>query len=287
MSKNPMNRSSMIQRSMTQKPKPKMALAILALAAFFSLFAGILAPYSVDYMNSGALGEAPSLRHLFGTDNMGRDLLTMVLYGGRASLTIGILSAGISTLIATLYGTFSGMSSRWLDNLLMRALDLFMSIPGILLVIVLQAIWGAGSYGSMALIIGCTGWMHMAKIIRGEVRRLRHSDFVLAAEMYGGSFGYIFRRHLFPNYWASIMFMAVSNIGSAIILESTLSFMGLGLPISEVSWGSLLSLSQDALLSDQWWMIIIPGAVLISVLVSITEVGEYLRSTNTSKHSNI
>lgn len=282
MSRKPMKRSPV-----NRNPLPKVAIAILAAAVFLSLFAGILAPYSVDYMNSEAMGEAPSLQHLFGTDNMGRDLLTLILCGGRASLTIGILSAGISAFIATLYGTFSGMSSRWVDNLLMRMLDLFMSIPSILLVIVLQAIWGSGSYGSMAVIIGCTGWMYMAKIIRGEVRRLRQSDFVLAAEMYGGSFGYIFRRHLFPNYFASIMFMAVSNIGSAIILESTLSFMGLGLPISEVSWGSLLSLSQDALLSHQWWMIIIPGTVLISVLVSITEVGEYLRSTNTWKHSNI
>ena len=211
----------------------------------------------------------------------------MILYGGRASLTIGIASALIGTLIAAVYGTMSGMANKHVDRLMMKATDLFMSIPALLLVIVLEAIWGEASYTSLSLVIGITSWMQMSKVIRSEVIRLRKSDFVIAAEMYGGSFWYILRRHLFPNYFSSIMFMAVSNVGSAIIVESTLSFMGLGLPISEISWGSLMSLSQDALLSDQWWMIIIPGLILISVLVSITEIGEYIRGRNTSKGSNI
>ena len=179
------------------------------------------------------------------------------------------------------------MANKHVDRLMMKATDLFMSIPALLLVIVLEAIWGEASYTSLSLVIGITSWMQMSKVIRSEVIRLRKSDFVIAAEMYGGSFWYILRRHLFPNYFSSIMFMAVSNVGSAIIVESTLSFMGLGLPISEISWGSLMSLSQDALLSDQWWMIIIPGLILISVLVSITEIGEYIRGRNTSKGSNI
>ena len=227
------------------------------------------------------------MSHIFGTDNLGRDLFSMILYGGRASLTIGIASAVIGTLIAAVYGTLSGMANKHVDRLMMKATDLFMSIPALLLVIVLEAIWGEASYTSLSLVIGITSWMQMSKVIRSEVIRLRKSEFVIAAEMYGGSFWYILRRHLFPNYFSSIMFMAVSNVGSAIMVESTLSFMGLGLPISEMSWGSLMSLSQDALLSDQWWMIIIPGLILISVLVSITEIGEYIRGRNTSKGSNI
>ena len=272
---------------MNKSRKPKVAIAILTAAVSLSLLAGVIAPYKPSYMNENAIGLAPSFSHIFGTDNLGRDLFTLILYGGRASLTIGIASALIGTFIAAVYGTLSGMANKHVDNLLMKGADLFMSIPNLLIVIVLQAIWGEASYLSLSLIIGVTSWMHMAKIIRSEVIRLRKSEFVIAAEMYGGGFWYILRRHLFPNYFSSIMFMAVSNIGSAIIAESTLSFMGLGLPISEVSWGSLMSLSQDALLSDQWWMIIIPGLVLISVLVSITEVGEYIRCRNTAKHSNI
>lgn len=272
---------------MNKNRKPKVAIAILTAAVSLSLLAEIIAPYKPSYMNENAIGLAPSFSHIFGTDNLGRDLFTLILYGGRASLTIGIASAVIGTLIAAVYGTLSGMANKHVDNLLMKSTDLFMSIPNLLIVIVLQAIWGEVSYWSLSLIIGVTSWMQMSKVIRSEVIRLRKSDFVIAAEMCGGSFWYILRRHLFPNYFSSIMFMAVSNVGSAIIVESTLSFMGLGLPISEISWGSLMSLSQDALLSDQWWMIIIPGVVMISVLVSITEIGEYIRGRNTSKGSNI
>ena len=272
---------------MNRKQRPKIAIAILTISAVLSVFAGFIAPYKPNFMNEYAIGASPSMSHIFGTDNLGRDLFSMILYGGRASLTIGIASALIGTLIAAVYGTLSGMANKHVDRLMMKATDLFMSIPALLLVIVLEAIWGEASYTSLSLVIGITSWMQMSKVIRSEVIRLRKSDFVIAAEMYGGSFWYILRRHLFPNYFSSIMFMAVSNVGSAIIVESTLSFMGLGLPISEISWGSLMSLSQDALLSDQWWMIIIPGLILISVLVSITEIGEYIRGRNTSKGSNI
>ena len=262
---------------MNRKQRPKIAIAILTISAVLSVFAGFIAPYKPNFMNEYAIGTSPSIS----------DLFSMILYGGRASLTIGIASALIGTLIAAVYGTMSGMANKHVDRLMMKATDLFMSIPALLLVIVLEAIWGEASYTSLSLVIGITSWMQMSKFIRSEVIRLRKSDFVIAAEMYGGSFWYILRRHLFPNYFSSIMFMAVSNVGSAIIVESTLSFMGLGLPISEISWGSLMSLSQDALLSDQWWMIIIPGLILISVLVSITEIGEYIRGRNTSKGSNI
>ena len=272
---------------MNRKQRPKIAIAILTISAVLSVFAGFIAPYKPNFMNEYAIGTSQSIRHICGTDNWGRDLFSMILYGGRASLTIGIASAVIGTLIAAVYGTLSGMANKHVDRLMMKATDLFMSIPALLLVIVLEAIWGEASYTSLSLVIGITSWMQMSKVIRSEVIRLRKSEFVIAAEMYGGSFWYILRRHLFPNYFSSIMFMAVSNVGSAIMVESTLSFMGLGLPISEISWGSLMSLSQDALLSDQWWMIIIPGLILISVLVSITEIGEYIRGRNTSKGSNI
>ena len=116
----------------------------------------------------------------------------MILYGGRASLTIGIASALIGTLIAAVYGTLSGTANKHVDRLMMKATDLFMSIPALLLVIVLEAIWGEASYTSLSLVIGITSWMQMSKVIRSEVIRLRKSEFVIAAEMYGGSFWYIF-----------------------------------------------------------------------------------------------
>ena len=269
------------------RTRPIFSLALLALIVLCCTFAGLLAPYSPASMDSAAVNLAPCQAHPFGTDNMGRDLFTMVLYGGRASLIIGLASAGISTFIAVVYGTASGLAGKRVDDLLMRVVELLMSLPSILVILFLQAWWGQASYLSLSVIIGITSWMNIAKIVRSEVRQIGESDYILAARTMGGGFWYILWRHLLPDYVPAIMFMAVSNIGSAIITESTLSFLGLGLPLTEVSWGSLLSMSQEALLSNYWWIIVIPGTVLILTLVCITNLGEYIRKSNTKLFSNL
>lgn len=269
------------------KALPVVSLVILALIGLACAFAGIVAPYAPGAMDSAATNVAPCPAHLFGTDNMGRDLFTMVLYGGRASLIIGLASAVISTFIAVVYGTAAGLAGEHVDDFLMRAAELFMSLPSILVILFLQAWWGEPTYLSLSVIIGVTSWMNISKIIRSEVRQIGESDYILAARTMGGGFWYILRRHLLPNYVSSIMFMVVSNISAAIITESTLSFLGLGLPLSEVSWGSLLSMSEEALLSNYWWIIVIPGVVLITTLVCITNVGEYIRKANNRLYSNL
>lgn len=270
-----------------KKKLPLFSLGFLALIILCCIFAGALAPYSPETMDSSAVNLAPSREHFFGTDNMGRDLFTLVLYGGRASLIIGLASAVISTFIAVVYGTASGLASERTDDLLMRIAELAMSLPSILVILFLQAVWGEATYLSLSLIIGVTSWMNIAKIVRSEVRQIGESDYILAARTMGGGFWYILRQHLLPNYVPAIMFMVVSNISAAIITESTLSYLGLGLPLTEVSWGSLLTMSQEALLSNYWWMIVIPGAVLIATLVCITNLGEYIRKTNTRLFSNL
>lgn len=270
-----------------QRKLPKISLCILGLIILASVFAPIIAPYSADDMNPDAVSLPPGASHIFGTDSMGRDLFTMVLYGGRASIYIGLLSACISTAVAIVYGTLSGLAGEKIDDLLMRFSELIMSIPSILLVIFLQAMWGQPSYTSLSIIIGLTSWMNISKIVRSEVRQIRNSDYVLAARTMEGSFWYILRRHLLPNFVSSIMFMVVTNIGQAIITESTLSFLGLGLPLTTVSWGSLLSMSQEVLLTNCWWMIIIPGLVLITTLVCVTALGEYIRKQNNRLYSNL
>lgn len=276
-------RSSPSQR----KKKPILSMILLTVLTLGSLFAGMIAPFSPEAMDPTSISLPPSPIHIFGTDAMGRDLFTLILYGGRSSLSIGLLGALTAFTIAVVYGTISGIAPAPADHLLMLSADLLMSIPGILLVIFLQAIWGKATYLSLGFLIGASGWMQMAKVVRSEVRRIRKSDFVLAAKLMGGGFWYILFRHMLPNCFPAIMFMAVSCIGSAMLTESTLSFLGLGLPASELSWGSLLSLSQNALLSDQWWLILIPGAVLVTALVCIAELGEYVRQGNTRLHSNL
>lgn len=260
--------------------RPYVSLCILALIIAACLMADIIMPYDPTRMEATQISRPPGGAHIFGTDTLGRDLFSVILYGGRISIAIGITATLISTVIAVIYGTASGLASRRVDDVLMRFTEILMSVPQILLVIFLQAIWGEASILSISVILGVTGWMAVAKMVRGEVRQLRSSGFVLAAENMGGGFFYILRRHLLPNFMSAIMFMVVTNIGGAIAMEATLSFMGMGLPAEIISWGSLMSLSQRAMLTGAWWMMIIPGVFLVATLICITEIGEYVRTRN-------
>ena len=230
---------------------------------------------------------APCREFLFGTDTMGRDIFSMIWYGGRQSLFIGFVATMISTSIAIIFGTVSGLAPEWLDMLLMRMTEILLSIPNLLLVIFLQAILGKANVLSLSLVIGVTSWTGIAKIVRTEVRQLRSNEYVVAARCMGGGFFYILRKHLAPNFLSSIMFMVVMNIRSAIVEESTLSFMGIGLPLEIISWGSMLSLSEKALLTDGWWIILIPGAFLVVTLLCITGIGDYLRRASNKQESNL
>ena len=211
----------------------------------------------------------------------------MLLYGGRLSIYIGLLSALLSSLLALVYGAISGLAPGALDALLMRFCELLMSLPSLILVLFLQAVWGKPTPTSIAVVLALTSWMTLAKLVRSEVRRIRESDYILSAKIMGADFTYLLQKHLLPNLISPAMFMVVSSFGQAIIAETTLSFLGLGLPVSQISWGSLLSLSKNALLSNQWWMILLPGLVLVTTLVCITELGEYARARNNRLQSNL
>ena len=224
---------------------------------------------------------------LFGTDTMGRDIFSMIWYGGRLSLCIGVVATAISTVIAVVFGTVSGMAPDWVDSLLMRLTEILLSVPNLLAVIFLQAILGDANVWSIAFVIGCTSWMSIAKIVRTEVRQLRNAEYIVAAKCMGGGFFYVLRKHLAPNFLASIMFMVVMNVRSAIVSESTLSFMGIGLPLEIITWGSMLSLSEKAMLTKAWWIILIPGLFLVVTLLCMTEIGNYIRKKVSQGESNI
>lgn len=257
--------------------KPYISACVLVIIILACLLAELLMPYDPTYMKLSEINMPPGGDHIFGTDTLGRDLFSVILYGGRISIFIGLLATAISTAIAVVYGTAAGLASDRIDDLLMRFAEILMSIPQLLMVMFIQAIMGKATVISISVVIGITGWMAVAKMVRSEVRQLRTSGFVLAARTMGGGFFYILRKHLMPNFMSAIMFMIVTNIGSAMITESTLSFLGLGLPTDVISWGSLMSLSQRAMLTGSWWMIIIPGIFLVTTLICVTEIGEYLR----------
>lgn len=266
---------------------PWVSLAVLVVIVLGCLACDLLMTHDPTYLDLTHCSEAPNGTFFFGTDALGRDLFSGIWYGGRISLTIGVLATLLSTAVATVYGTVSGLAPQWLDTLLMRLTELFLSVPNLLLIVFLQAILGQANAVSISVTIGLTSWASIAKIVRTEVRQLRHSEYVLAARAMGGGFFHVLVRHLFPNFFSAILFMVVMNLRGAIVAESTLSFLGLGLPLEVISWGSMLSLAEKALLSGAWWVILLPGAFLIAVLLCVTNLGNYLRRQASRKESNL
>ena len=269
------------------KDKPVFSLLFLALVIGGCLCCNLIMTKDPTYMDLMNYNRAPDREFLFGTDTMGRDIFSMIWYGGRISLFIGLFSTLISTVIAVVFGGISGIAPQWLDTLLMRLTEILLSIPNLLLVILLQAILGTANVVTISIVIGVTSWTSIAKVVRTEVRQIRSSEYVIASRCMGGGFFHLLWRHLAPNFVSSIMFMVVMNIRSAIVSESTLSFMGIGLPLEIISWGSMLSLSEKALLTGSWWIILIPGIFLVMTLLCMTEVGNYLRRQVNQKERNL
>ena len=265
--------------------RPVAAELFLGLLVLGCLFCRQIMTKDPSYMDLKNCSVMPCREFLFGTDTMGRDIFSMIWYGGRISLAIGLLSTLISTVIAVLFGAVSGCAPEWVDSLLMRFTEIFLSIPNLLLVILLQAVLGKASIFSISFIIGITSWPGIAKVVRTEVKQIRNSGYVIAAKCMGGSFWHVLWKHLTPNFASSIMFMVVMNIRSAIIAESTLSFMGIGLPLEQISWGSMLSIADKALMTKSWWIILIPGLFLTATLMCMTNLGNYLRKAVNRKES--
>lgn len=249
---------------------PYFSAAVLAVIVLGCLFCDLFIPCDPAYMDLYHANQAPCAAYWFGTDAMGRDIFSMIWYGGRLSLLIGMLSSLLSTAIAVCYGTASALSPAWLDGLMTRLLEIFLSIPNLLLMILIQAALGKASVLRISLVLGVASWMSIAKVVRSEVLRLRESGFIVAARCMGAGFAHNLWKHFLPNLFPTIMFMIVMNVRGAILSESTLSFLGIGLPLEIITWGSMLSLSERSLLSGAWWTVLIPGLFLIVTLLSLT-----------------
>ena len=266
---------------------PWISVILFGIIVLCCLFAEALMTKDPTYLDLKNFNVAPNGEFLFGTDTLGRDIFSGIWYGGRISITIGFLATIISTFIAVVYGSVSGIAPSWLDTLMMRFTEIFLSVPGLLLVLFLQAILGAANVWTLSVVIGVTSWASISKVVRTEVRQIRSSEYVIASRCMGGGFFHILGKHLAPNFIASIMFMVVMNVRGAIGSESTLSFMGMGLPLEVISWGSMLSLAEKALLTGSWWIILIPGGFLVTLLMCLTNIGNYLRKAANRKESNL
>lgn len=266
---------------------PIASITVLSLLLLGCLAAELIMTKDPAFLDLNNINAAPNREFLFGTDTLGRDIFSCIWYGGRISVFIGFLATLISTVIAIVYGSLSGIAPDWLDEAMMRLVEIFLSVPTLLVILFVQAIWGNPSALSIAIAFGVTSWCSIAKIVRTEVRQLRSAEYVVASKGMGGGFFHILRRHLAPNFVSAIMFMVVMNVRSAIAAESTLSFMGMGLPLGVISWGSMLSLAEKAMMTGSWWMILIPGGFLITLLMCLTNIGNWMRLSLNQKERNL
>jgi len=246
-----------------------LVLIIAALSAFFS-------PWDPNQMSLQTRMLPPNASHWFGTDEYGRDYLTRALYGGQISLMVGFLSMLFSTLIGTLIGTFSGYFGGRVDNLLMRFVDILMSIPAFFLLLVLNAYLKPG-IGNIILIISALTWMSMSRLVRAETLTVKEREYVIYARACGEHALLIIARHIIPSILPTIIVAATLNIASAILMESTLSFLGLGVQQPNASWGSMLNNAQSYI-GEASWLAMFPGILILLTVLSFNILGDVFRT---------
>jgi len=249
---------------------------LLALLGAAALLAPLLAPFDPDLIDLGA-GRLlpPSGSHWMGTDELGRDLFSRVLYGARVSLLIGFLSVAIAISLGTAVGAAAGFSGGWLDVLLMRIVDLFLSFPRLVLLITVVALFQP-SIPLIIIVLGLTGWMGVSRLVRGQVLSVREREYVQAARAMGYGPGRILGRHVLPNVLTPIIVAATLGIGNAILAEAALSYLGLGVQPPVASWGTIIQSGGDRLV-DAWWIATFPGLAIVLTVMSFNLVGDGLR----------
>lgn len=217
----------------------------------------------------------PSLEHPFGTDTLGRDVLSRVIYGARISLTVGVVATGISTIIGLVMGAIAAYYGGIWDTIIMRLADIFLAFPYTLFVVAMIAVIGNGIQ-NVFIAIGILGWPSIARVFRSAILSVKENDYVDAARAMGASDVRIVARHIFPNSVASIVVYATMNIGGAILTESALSFLGMGVVPPDPSWGTLIQSGQQYLQTEPWLMIL-PGLAILSTVLAFTLLGDGLR----------
>ena len=255
-------------------------LALSGLILVFSLFlvsllAPWLAPYDPNYIDISAILMPPGPLHLMGTDSLGRDVLSRIMYGAQISLKVGFVAVGLATLIGVLLGSVAGYYGGWIDNLLMRMVDLMLCFPTFFLILAVIAVLEPNIWNIM-IIIGLTSWMGVARLVRAEFLTLREREFVQAARALGARDGRIIFRHLLPNALAPVMVSATLGVAGAILTESALSFLGLGVQPPTPSWGNILTAGKDNI-EIAWWLSVFPGLAILITVMGYNLLGEGIR----------
>jgi peptide/nickel transport system permease protein len=249
--------------------------AVVLFMLVISLAAPLIVPFSPNEINAWEVLNPPSLKHWLGTDDLGRDVLSRVIYGARISLLVGFVAAGIAVLIGTVVGLLAGFYGGWTDNLLMRVVDIMFCFPAFFLILAVITFLRPSIWYIM-IIIGLTGWMGVARMVRAETLSIREMDYIMAARCIGCSDMRVIFRHILPNAVAPALVAATLGIAGAILTESALSFLGIGVQPPTPSWGNILTSGKDYI-EFAWWLSLFPGLAILVTVLAYNLLGEGVR----------
>lgn len=275
-----MNNTTLINLFWHRFKKNRLAVigGIIVLMLFtIAVLAPFIAPYNPDAINVKHVLEPPSLAHPFGTDDLGRDILSRVIYGSRISLAVGFVAVGIATLIGIILGALSGYYGGWTDTIVMRFVDIMLAIPTFFLILAVIAMLEPSIWNIM-IVIGVTSWMGVSRLVRAEFLSLKEREFVLAARALGASDFRIIFKHILPNAMSPVLISAVLGIAGAVLVESALSFLGIGVQPPTASWGNILTIGKDNI-EIAWWISVFPGLAIFVTVLAYNLLGEGVRDS--------
>ncbi len=258
-----------------RNPLALWGFAIIAVVLVMALLAPVLAPYDPDAIDVKSILIPPSSTHWMGTDGLGRDVFSRMLFGARISLLVGFVAVGIATLIGVVLGAISGYYRGWIDVVIMRMVDVMLSIPTFFLILAVIAFLTPSIWNIM-IVIGLTSWMGVTRLVRAEFLSLREREFVLASATLGARDFRLIFRHLLPNSLTPVIVSSVLGVASAVLVESGLSFLGLGVQPPQASWGNILTEGKEYI-QFAWWLSFFPGMAILLTVLGYNLLGEGLR----------
>jgi len=256
----------------------KLAVAggiIVAVLFFVAILAPLVSPYDPNDIDRKHILEPPGIQHPLGTDDLGRDVLSRMIWGSQISLSVGFVAVGISVVMGMIFGSLSGYYGGWMDRIIMRFIDIMLSVPTFFLILAVIAFIGSSIWNIM-IIIGITSWMGVARLVRAEFLSLKEREYVLAARAVGASSMRIIFRHIMINSLAPVLVSAVLGIAGAVLVESSLSFLGIGVQPPTPSWGNILTLGKDNM-ETAWWLSVFPGLAILITVLGYNLLGEGVR----------